>query len=111
MTAGEYKPLVQLGFDIRFAGRLRARSRISNPLCATYRIDVSPPRVPARPMADQPTQNAEQSAPHQITADICVIGAGAGGLTAAAAAAAFGSNVVLIEKSSMGGETLHGGAL
>ena len=40
-----------------------------------------------------------------------MIGAGAGGLTAAAAAAAFGSNVVLIEKGRMGGETLYGGSL
>ncbi len=40
-----------------------------------------------------------------------MIGAGAGGLTAAAAAAAFGTNVVLVEKGRMGGETLYGGAL
>ncbi len=40
-----------------------------------------------------------------------MIGAGAGGLTAAAAAAAFGSHVVLIEKDRMGGESLHRGAL
>jgi pyruvate/2-oxoglutarate dehydrogenase complex dihydrolipoamide dehydrogenase (E3) component len=46
----------------------------------------------------------------EIRPDICVIGAGAGGLAAAAAAAAFGVNVVLIEKAGMGGESL-GGAL
>ena len=40
-----------------------------------------------------------------------MIGAGAGGLTAAAAAAAFGVNVALIEKGRMGGETLYGGSL
>ncbi|MGC1447589.1 MAG: FAD-dependent oxidoreductase [Xanthobacteraceae bacterium] len=40
-----------------------------------------------------------------------MIGAGAGGLTAAAAAAAFGSHVVLIEKGRLGGETLYGGSL
>ena len=33
-----------------------------------------------------------------ITADICVIGAGPGGLAVAAAAAAFGRSVVLIER-------------
>ena len=43
--------------------------------------------------------------------DICVIGAGAGGLAAASAAAAFGVNVVLIEKAKMGGEALNSGAL
>ncbi len=40
-----------------------------------------------------------------------MIGAGAGGLTAAAAAAAFGVSVALIEKGRMGGETLYGGSL
>jgi pyruvate/2-oxoglutarate dehydrogenase complex dihydrolipoamide dehydrogenase (E3) component len=39
----------------------------------------------------------------QIRPDICVIGAGAGGLAAASAAAAFGVNVVLIENGGMGG--------
>ncbi|MGB6653885.1 MAG: FAD-dependent oxidoreductase, partial [Xanthobacteraceae bacterium] len=45
----------------------------------------------------------------QIKPDICVIGAG--GLAAASAAAAFGVNVVLIEKAKMGGEALNSGAL
>ncbi len=40
-----------------------------------------------------------------------MIGAGAGGLAAASAAAAFGVNVVLIEKARMGGESLNNGAL
>jgi pyruvate/2-oxoglutarate dehydrogenase complex dihydrolipoamide dehydrogenase (E3) component len=47
----------------------------------------------------------------QLTPDICVIGAGAGGLSAAAAAAAFGVPVVLIEKNRMGGESLNNGSL
>jgi pyruvate/2-oxoglutarate dehydrogenase complex dihydrolipoamide dehydrogenase (E3) component len=33
--------------------------------------------------------------------DICVIGAGSGGLSVAAAAAAFGAPVVLVEKGKM----------
>ena len=40
----------------------------------------------------------------QIKTDICVIGAGSGGLTVAAAAAAFGEDVVLLEKGQMGGD-------
>jgi len=40
--------------------------------------------------------------------DICVIGGGAGGLTVAAAAAAMGVPVVLIEKGRMGGQSLAG---
>jgi pyruvate/2-oxoglutarate dehydrogenase complex dihydrolipoamide dehydrogenase (E3) component len=46
-----------------------------------------------------------------ITPDICVIGAGAGGLTVAAAAAAFGVPVVLIEQGKMGGECLNVGCV
>jgi pyruvate/2-oxoglutarate dehydrogenase complex dihydrolipoamide dehydrogenase (E3) component len=43
----------------------------------------------------------------QLTPDLCVIGAGSAGLSIAAAAAAFGVPVVLIEKGRMGGECLN----
>lgn len=46
-----------------------------------------------------------------ITPDICVIGAGSGGLSVAAAAAAFGVSVVLIEKGKMGGDCLNYGCV
>ena len=46
-----------------------------------------------------------------ITPDICVIGAGSGGLSVAAAAAAFGVPVVLVEKGKMGGECLNSGCV
>jgi len=46
-----------------------------------------------------------------LTPDICVIGAGSGGLTVAAAAAAFGVDVVLIEKGLMGGDCLNTGCV
>ena len=46
-----------------------------------------------------------------LTADICVIGGGSGGLTVAAAAAAFGVPVVLIEKGAMGGDCLNTGCV
>ncbi len=46
-----------------------------------------------------------------ITPDICVIGAGSAGLTVAAAAAAFGVAVVLIERGEMGGECLNTGCV
>lgn len=46
-----------------------------------------------------------------LTPDICVIGAGSGGLTVAAAAAAFGVDVVLIEKHRMGGDCLNTGCV
>ena len=43
---------------------------------------------------------------NELRPDICVIGAGAGGLSAATAAADFGARAVLIEKDRMGGERL-----
>jgi pyruvate/2-oxoglutarate dehydrogenase complex dihydrolipoamide dehydrogenase (E3) component len=46
-----------------------------------------------------------------LTPDICVIGAGSGGLSVAAGAAAFGVSVVLIEKGKMGGDCLNYGCV
>lgn len=43
--------------------------------------------------------------------DMCVIGAGSGGLSVAAAAAAFGLSVVLIEKGRIGGDCLNYGCV
>jgi len=47
----------------------------------------------------------------QLTPDLCVIGAGAAGLSVAASAAALGVPVVLIEKGRMGGECLNTGCV
>src|SRR6185312_6847257 len=46
-----------------------------------------------------------------LTPDLCVIGAGSGGLSVAAAAAAFGVPVVLIERGRMGGDCLNYGCV
>lgn len=46
-----------------------------------------------------------------IYADICVIGAGSGGLSVAAAAAQMGASTVLIEKGKMGGDCLNTGCV
>jgi len=46
-----------------------------------------------------------------LTPDICVIGAGAGGLSVTAAAATLGVPLVLIEKGRMGGECLNTGCV
>lgn len=46
-----------------------------------------------------------------LTPDICVIGAGAGGLSVAAGAARLGVSVVLIEKGEMGGDCLNAGCV
>jgi len=47
----------------------------------------------------------------QLTPDLCVIGAGAAGLSIAAAAATLGVPVVLVEKGRLGGEHLHTGCV
>jgi pyruvate/2-oxoglutarate dehydrogenase complex dihydrolipoamide dehydrogenase (E3) component len=46
-----------------------------------------------------------------IEPDLCVIGAGSAGLSVAAAAAAFGVPVVLVEKARMGGDCLNTGCV
>jgi pyruvate/2-oxoglutarate dehydrogenase complex dihydrolipoamide dehydrogenase (E3) component len=46
-----------------------------------------------------------------LTPDICVIGAGSGGLSVAAAAATLGVSVVLIEQGKMGGDCLNYGCV
>lgn len=46
-----------------------------------------------------------------LNCDFCIIGAGSGGLSLAAAAAAFGQRVILIEKHKMGGDCLNYGCV
>src|SRR5262245_44730673 len=47
----------------------------------------------------------------EMRVDLCVIGAGAGGLSVAAAAAQLGVSVVLVEKHKMGGDCLNYGCV
>ncbi len=47
----------------------------------------------------------------RVESDICVIGAGAGGLSVAAGAALMGARVVLVEKAAMGGDCLNFGCV
>ena len=49
--------------------------------------------------------------PTQIVADLCIIGAGSGGLSIAAGAAQMGARVVLIEGGEMGGDCLNAGCV
>jgi pyruvate/2-oxoglutarate dehydrogenase complex dihydrolipoamide dehydrogenase (E3) component len=46
-----------------------------------------------------------------LTADICVIGAGSGGLSVAAGASQLGARTVLIERAHMGGDCLNFGCV
>lgn len=58
------------------------------------------------------TPTAGDSSPTtRLEVDLCVIGAGSGGLSVAAGAAAFGRRVVLIEKHKMGGDCLNYGCV
>jgi pyruvate/2-oxoglutarate dehydrogenase complex dihydrolipoamide dehydrogenase (E3) component len=47
----------------------------------------------------------------ELRVDLCVIGAGAGGLTVASAAAQLGVSVALVEKHKMGGDCLNYGCV
>jgi pyruvate/2-oxoglutarate dehydrogenase complex dihydrolipoamide dehydrogenase (E3) component len=70
----------------------------------------------ARPTASQPEAvSASMSEGGRVgevlRPDLCVIGAGSGGLSVAAIAASFGVPVVLIEKGRMGGDCLNVGCV
>jgi len=65
-------------------------------------------------MLMSPPKTDSQSAPvprDVVVADLCILGAGPGGLALAARAAAFGQKVVLVEKHKMGGTSLNYGAI
>jgi pyruvate/2-oxoglutarate dehydrogenase complex dihydrolipoamide dehydrogenase (E3) component len=46
-----------------------------------------------------------------LTSDLCVVGAGAGGLAVAAGAVQMGASVVLVERGDMGGDCLNVGCI
>jgi len=62
------------------------------------------PFDPGAARADQPVRN-------EISADLCIIGAGSGGLSLAAATAQLGLDVVLVERHKMGGDCLNYGCV
>ncbi|MEO1206833.1 MAG: FAD-dependent oxidoreductase [Pseudomonadota bacterium] len=59
--------------------------------------------------ADTTAADAERR--EVVECDLCIIGAGSGGLSVAAAASAFGRSVVLVEKGKMGGDCLNYGCV
>src|SRR4051812_4497169 len=62
-------------------------------------------------VAAVPLQSNRRGAMSSECVDICVIGAGAAGLTTAAIAAQLGARTVLIERAEMGGECLNTGCV
>jgi pyruvate/2-oxoglutarate dehydrogenase complex dihydrolipoamide dehydrogenase (E3) component len=61
--------------------------------------------------ARSPSSLASQAPSMELRVDLCVIGAGAGGLSVAAAAAQLGVAVALVEKHRMGGDCLNYGCV
>ncbi len=55
--------------------------------------------------------DGSDSPPARIRADLCVIGAGSGGLSVAAGASQMGAETVLIERGRMGGDCLNYGCV
>ena len=62
-------------------------------------------------MSEPVTSTVSRDAASVLTPDLCVIGAGSGGLSVAAAALSLGVSVVLIEKHKMGGDCLNSGCV
>ena len=62
-------------------------------------------------MRDTVTETAPAPVTERIETDICIIGAGSGGLSVAAGAAQMGARVVLIEGAEMGGDCLNHGCV
>lgn len=60
---------------------------------------------------DTPESQGSAEQRQLLSVDFCILGAGSGGLSVAAAAAAFGQRVVLIEKHKMGGDCLNYGCV
>jgi len=58
-----------------------------------------------------PPQSSPDAEQDLIEPDICILGAGPGGIALALAASAYGQSVVLIEKHKMGGTSLNYGAV
>lgn len=67
--------------------------------------------MPASKPIQAPSIAGADAESENISADICVIGAGPGGLAVATGAAAFGRSVVLVERHKFGGDALNYGCI
>lgn len=65
--------------------------------------------TPASSTTSEPKRPVRQNG--VLKADLCIIGAGSGGLSLAAGAVQMGASVVLIEKGKMGGDCLNTGCV
>src|SRR5258705_6732232 len=82
------------------------------PAAGLLRVEAGPAAQGARGSASpRSSTTAPTISPSELRPDLCVIGAGSGGLSVAAAAAQLGVSVVLIEKHKMGGDCLNYGCV
>ena len=77
------------------------------PLCGLGLLSLAPVFV----RKYQQVKDIELKKRKLVKADICVIGAGSGGLSVAAGAAQMGARTVLIERDKMGGDCLNTGCV
>ncbi|MGC6512653.1 MAG: FAD-dependent oxidoreductase [Parvibaculales bacterium] len=77
------------------------------PLCGLGLLSLAPVFV----RKYQQVKDIELKKRKLIKADICVIGAGSGGLSVAAGAAQMGARTVLVERDKMGGDCLNTGCV
>lgn len=82
----------------------REREELARTLCAKYGMDYQDTGRVA-PGAIYPWQTGPKVADREMTADVCVVGAGSGGIGAALAAARRGAKVILVERQEMIGGT------
>src|SRR5262245_64424251 len=75
------------------------------------RAQAQPPDSAAARPAPVRTLTPSATTYSELRPDLCIIGAGSGGLSVAAAAAQLGVSVVLIEKHKMGGDCLYYGCV
>jgi pyruvate/2-oxoglutarate dehydrogenase complex dihydrolipoamide dehydrogenase (E3) component len=83
----------------------------SEPASGLLRAEAHPGAAEARPANERAHAPPSLSLASELRADLCVIGAGSGGLSVAAAAAQLGVSVVLVEKHKMGGDCLNYGCV
>lgn len=78
---------------------------------ATAKATATKPEAVTAQPAGNDAAPATGAKKREIRTDLCVIGAGSGGLSVAAIAASFGVPVVLIERGAMGGDCLNAGCV
>ena len=96
----------------RHAGRLRA-ARAARPAVHHWprRLGADPGHLQTVPAHLVPHHGEAVMSGMYLDVDLCVIGAGSGGLSVAAGAAQLGASTVLIERHKMGGDCLNTGCV